>query len=235
MRLHYLQHVDFEGPANIAAWAAKQGWQISGTPLYRYEKLPDLDEIDWLVVMGGPMNIYEQRDYPWLAAEKRFIGEAIERNKIVLGICLGAQLIADVLGGEVTQNRYKEIGWFPVSLRPEAAALIPFRGFPEEFLAFHWHGDTFSLPPGAVMAAESEACAAQAFSYDHGRVLGLQFHLESSVESVRALIQNCSDELVDGEYIQGPDAILGKKEHFPTIRETMLLLLENMKRAPFAG
>ena len=177
------------------------------------------------------MNIYEEKEYPWLAAEKKFIGTAIEKGKIVLGICLGAQLIAGVLGGRVVRNRYKEIGWFPVSLRREGLESVPFRGFPNDFPAFHWHGDTFSLPLGAAMLAESEACPAQAFSYNGDRVLALQFHLESSTDSIRALIQNCSDELVDGEYIQSADAILRNTENFSKIYNTMLLLLENMKKA----
>ncbi len=231
MRLHYIQHVPFEGIANIQGWAENLGWQISGTHPYRLEKLPAPDDLDWLVVMGGPMNIYEEREYPWLAAEKKFIGAAIEKGKIVLGICLGAQLIADVLGGQVVRNRYKEIGWFPVSLKPEGLASLPFRGFPEEFPAFHWHGDTFTLPPGAVMLAESEACPAQAFSANGSRVLALQFHLESSVDSVRTLIQNGSDELVDGEYIQRAEDILGKKENFSSVHRSMRLLLENMKKS----
>ncbi len=231
MRLHYIQHVPFEGPANIRGWAEKLGWQISGTHLYGQEKLPAPDELDWLVIMGGPMNIYEEKEYPWLAAEKRFIEKAIEKDKVVLGICLGAQLIADVLGGRVVRNRYKEIGWFPVSLRPEGLESTPFRGFPDKFPALHWHGDTFSLPPGAAMLAESEACPAQAFSSNGDRVLALQFHLESSIDSIRALIQNCSDELVDDEYIQGAEAILANNENFSRIYNTMLLLLENMKRS----
>lgn len=231
MKLHYIQHVQFEGPANVLGWAEKLGWRISATHLYRQEKLPDPGEIDWLVVMGGPMNIYEEKEYPWLAAEKRFIGEAIEKNKTVLGICLGAQLIADVLGGRVVRNRYKEIGWFPVSLRPEGTQSVPFRGFPNQFPALHWHGDTFSLPPGTVMLAESQACPAQAFSFNGGRVVALQFHLESSVESVRALIENCSDELVAGEYIQSAEAILSNKENFSTIHNSMRMLLQNMKNS----
>ena len=231
MRLHYIQHVAFEGPANIESWAKDHGWQVSATRTYRLETPPATDEFDWLVIMGGPMNIYEENEYPWLAAEKRFIAKAVESGKIVLGICLGAQLIADVLGGRVTRNGHKEIGWFPVTLSPQGLSSVPFQGFPERFLAFHWHGDTFSLPPGAVMLAESEACQAQAFSANGGRVLALQFHLESSVESVRALIQNCSDELVDGKYIQGADAILGKKENFSSIHGTMTRLLENIKRS----
>jgi GMP synthase-like glutamine amidotransferase len=231
MRLHYIQHVPFEGIANIQGWAENQGWQISGTHLYRLEKLPSPDDLDWLVIMGGPMNIYEDKEYPWLAAEKKFIGATIEKGKIVLGICLGAQLIADVLGGQVVRNRYKEIGWFPVSLGAKGLASAPFRGFPDEFPALHWHGDTFSLPPGAVMLAESEACPAQAFSFNGSRVLALQFHLESSVDSVRALIQNCSDELVDGEYIQRAEDILENKENFSSIHSSMRLLLDNMNNS----
>jgi GMP synthase-like glutamine amidotransferase len=231
MKLRYVQHVPFEGPANIQGWAENQGWQISGTHVYRQEKLPGPDEFDWLVIMGGPMNIYEEKEYPWLAPEKKFIGKAIEENKIVLGICLGAQLIADVLGGRVVRNRHKEIGWFPVSLRPEGIESAAFQDFPGKFQALHWHGDTFSLPPGAAMLAESEACPAQAFSSNGGRVLALQFHLESSMDSVRALIQNCSDELVDGAYIQSADAILGSSQNFSSIYDAMLLLLENMRKA----
>ena len=231
MRLHYIQHVAFEGPANIGNWAERQGWHVSGTHIYRSEKLPDMGEFDWLVIMGGPMNIYEESKYPWLTAEKNLIRNAVESNKIVLGVCLGAQLISDVLGGKVTSNRYKEIGWFPVHLRPEGVVSLPFKGFPSQFQALHWHGDTFSLPPGAAMLAESEACAAQAFSANGGRVLGLQFHLESSEESLLALVQNCSDELVEGKYIQSAEAILGEKENFSTIRASMTKLFENMKES----
>ncbi|MGC8490121.1 MAG: type 1 glutamine amidotransferase [Syntrophobacteraceae bacterium] len=230
MKLHYIQHVPFEGPANIGEWAQNRGWDLSATHLYRGDDLPAVDEFDWLVVMGGPMNIYEEKEYPWLAAEKKFLQKAIEKNKIVLGICLGAQLLSDVLGGRVVRNSHKEIGWFPVTLRPEGVASAPFKGFPTRFQALHWHGDTFSLPPGAEMLAESEACPAQAFSANGGRVLALQFHLESSPDSVRLLIENCADELVDGEYIQKADAILENAENFSSISRSTRLLLENLTK-----
>ncbi|MGC9195091.1 MAG: type 1 glutamine amidotransferase [Syntrophobacteraceae bacterium] len=229
MKLHYLQHVAFEGLANIGSWAKSQGWAVSATHLYRGEKLPAANDFDWLVVMGGPMNIYEEQDYPWLAAEKRFIAKAVEDNKIVLGICLGAQLIADVLGGRVVANQHKEIGWFPVTLRPEATQALAFKNFPSQFPALHWHGDTFSLPPGCAMLAQSEACPAQAFSSKGGRVLGLQFHLESSMESVGLLVENCSHELVDGQYIQSGEQILKNSDHFSAIHGLLHLLLENLK------
>ncbi len=163
MKLHYIQHVPFEGPANIGDWARSQGWSLSATHLYRGDKLPAPGEFDWLVVMGGPMNIYEEDQYPWLAAEKKSIGKAIEAGKIVLGVCLGAQLIADVLGGRVVRNEHKEIGWFPVSLRPEGVESPVFRSFPPEFQALHWHGDTFSLPPGPRCWRKAKAAPLRRF------------------------------------------------------------------------
>jgi len=235
MRIHYLQHVRFEGPANIQVWAEANAHEITGTHLYRGDNLPSPDLFDMLVVMGGPMNVYEEKEYPWLTAEKKFIAAAIEKDKAVIGICLGAQLIADVLGGKVFRNKHKEIGWFPVSVLPEAAALPPLRGLPAEFMAFHWHGDTFSIPSGAVLLTESKACPTQAFSYNEGRVVGLQFHLESSPASVAALIRNCSEELVEGKYIQGADEILSRKDYFDDISKSMLLLLDNVKGSSLEG
>jgi GMP synthase-like glutamine amidotransferase len=169
MRLHSLEHEPFEGLANIEVWAKNRGHSISRTLLFNNEELPDIDDFDWLVIMGGSMNIYEEEKYPWLREEKNFIAEAIAGKKIVLGICLGSQLIADVLGGNVSKNKYKEIGWFPVSLTADAKNSPVFSTLPRKFAAFHWHGDTFKIPPGAVRIAESEGCANQAFEY--GRVI----------------------------------------------------------------
>jgi GMP synthase-like glutamine amidotransferase len=116
MRIHYLQHVPFEDSAKIGEWARDTGHTVTCTRLCDEEALPPLNSFDWLVIMGGPMNVYEHQAYPWLVPEKRLIERAIEHGKFVLGVCLGAQLAADVLGGPVTKNRYREIGWFPVSL-----------------------------------------------------------------------------------------------------------------------
>ncbi len=133
------------------------------------------------------MNVYEEAEYPWLAAEKAFIAAAIGAGKPVLGICLGAQLIAAVLGGTVSKGPQPEIGWYPVELTPAGRELPLFAGFPDRFTALHWHGDTFSIPPGATHVASSAACANQAFAYDGGRVVGLQFHLEETRESLAQL------------------------------------------------
>ena len=179
MRIHYLQHVPFEDLANIESWARSRGHDLSRTMLFSDEKLPEMDHFDWLIIMGGPMNIYEDEKYPWLSREKEFIRQAIASDKIVLGICLGAQLIADVLGGSVRRNEYREIGWFAVSLTEEGSTSPIFSVLPKSFVALHWHGDTFAIPPGAMRIAESQACANQAFI--KGKAIGLQFHLESSL------------------------------------------------------
>ena len=157
MRIHYLQHVPFEDLANMESWASSRGHALSKTRLFSGERLPPPSSFDWLIIMGGPMNIYEEERYAWLAEEKEFIKKAVYSGKIVLGVCLGAQLISDVLGGLVTKNRYKEIGWFPVRLTEEGQASPVFSSLPDRFPALHWHGDTFSIPPGASRMAESDA------------------------------------------------------------------------------
>ena len=227
MRIHSFEHEPFEGLANIEVWAKKKGHSITRTLLFNKEELPDISEFDWLFIMGGSMNIYQEEKYPWLRVEKNFIAEAIAGNKIVMGICLGSQLIADVLGGRVSNNKYKEIGLFPVSLTREARDSSIFSSIPGTFTAFHWHGDTFKIPHGATRIAQSEGCMNQAF--ESGRAIGLQFHLEYSKKSIDLMFQNCSDELVDGKYIQSPDEIISKIANVPEMNKTLNLILDNME------
>ena len=177
MRAHYLQHVPFEDLGSIEAWLQVTGYEITNTQLYDFGGFPRVEDIDLLVVMGGPMSVNDEQDYPWLAEEKKFIKNTINTGKPTLGICLGAQLIANSMGGEVFPNSVKEIGWFPIqAVKSESDAIFQ---FPEEIEVFHWHGETFSLPPGAVQIAESKACKNQAFQIG-AKVIGLQFHLETS-------------------------------------------------------
>lgn len=152
MNIHYLQHVPFEGPEHVSVWAEHKGYQLTGSLLYENERLPSCSEFDMLVILGGPMGAYDEERFPWLAPEKQLIQEAVRQNKLVLGICLGAQLLAEALGGRVYQNNEKEIGWFPVTLTEESRESSFFKELPETFVPFHWHGDTFELPPGAQAA-----------------------------------------------------------------------------------
>jgi GMP synthase-like glutamine amidotransferase len=228
MRIHYLQHVPFEDLANIEAWAGSRGHKLSRTLLFAEEPLPEMDDFDWLIIMGGPMNIYEHEKYPWLVREKEFIARAIASDKTLLGICLGAQLMADVLGARIYRNEHSEIGWHPVRLTAAARASPVFGALPEEFTAFHWHGDTFEIPPGARAMAESAACKNQAFL--QGRAVGLQFHLESSADSIDHLIRNCADELKGGKYVQGPEELLAHLDRLPEMRNLMEHFLDNLER-----
>lgn len=233
MRIHFIEHENFEGPANIELWAKNKGHSITRTKLFNGDKFPFLREFDWLVIMGGSMNVYEDEKFPWLPPEKEFIKQAIDNNKIVLGICLGAQLIAAVLGGKVSKNEFNEIGWFPVKLTGEAKNSPVFSSFPDEFTVVHWHGDTFSIPPGARRIAESQACANQAFEI--GRVIGLQFHLEYSRESIDLMFKNCASDFVDGRYIQKPDEILSGIGNVNETRRLLGLLLDNMESEFFVS
>jgi GMP synthase-like glutamine amidotransferase len=227
MRLHYFQHVPFEGLGSIEPWAKERAHEITSTRLYAKDPFPNLDDIDWLVIMGGPMGIYEEDKYPWLFKEKKYIDQAIVNGKIVLGICLGAQLIADVLGAKVYPNVYKEIGWFPVQKTIDTTETRIADFLPEQIDAFHWHGDTFDIPLGAVHIAKSAACENQGFIYDD-QVVALQFHLETIEQSARDLIANCKDDLRSGPFIQSSEAILTDTSRFKKINVLMGELLNHL-------
>ncbi|MBM4001349.1 MAG: amidotransferase [Planctomycetes bacterium] len=216
MRVRWLQHVPFEGLGTIEAYLVGSGHFVQAARLYDRAALPSTGEFDWLIVMGGPMGVRDEVRYPWLVEEKRLIERAIRDEKRVLGICLGAQLIANVLGAPVYPNGCREIGWYPVTRAPEAEQSPFGSAIPPTLDAFHWHGDTFDLPTGAVHLAASAACARQAFSYGP-RVLALQFHLESTPESVASLIENCPGDLDSGPCAQAADAMLSDEIRFARI------------------
>jgi GMP synthase-like glutamine amidotransferase len=206
MKIHYFQHVGFEDPAYILTWARKKGHSVTKTLLFAGEE-PGTDfDYNMLVVMGGPMNVYEYDKYPWLAGEKKAVRAAIDQGKYVIGICLGAQLIADVLGAEVTKNAHKEIGWLPVVQTQEISLKKPFDALPRQYGAFHWHGDTFGVPAGATLQGSSAGCANQGFMRGE-TVIGLQYHIEATQKSVDALIDNCGDELAPAPYVHPADKI----------------------------
>lgn len=227
MRIHYCQHVPFEGPGIIETWAHRAGYQLTATHSYRGEPFPAVGDIDWLVVMGGPMSVHDERVYLWLRQEKRLIESAIGAGKIVLGICLGAQLIAETLGAKVYPNQFKEIGWFPVERTPAAVTTPVGQLMPERFDAFHWHGETFELPSGAIHLARSEACAHQAFVYGE-RVVALQFHLETTRAGVEQLSTHGASDLVAGPFVQPVANMLNDEGRFVRSNELMARLLDRL-------
>lgn len=227
MRVLCVQNVWFEGPGAIADWAAARGHEFEIAHPFD-AGAPHPGEFDFLVVMGGPMNIYQEQEHPFLAEEKRLISSAIESGKRVLGVCLGAQLVADALGGPVTRGEQPEIGWYPVTLTEEGTESPALGRLPGEFTALHWHGDTFAIPPGASRLASSAACPNQAFEYDRGRVVGTQFHLETTRESLGKLVDNARSELVESEWIVSEDELLAPEAPFAASRELLFTLLDGM-------
>jgi GMP synthase-like glutamine amidotransferase len=225
-RLHFIQHVPFETPARIAGWARERGLETSIARVFE-EPLPAAGDVEALVVMGGPMGVHDEGKLPWLAGEKRLIEAVVRAGKPVLGVCLGAQLIADVLGARVYRNRFHEIGWFRVEATAAGRghARFPLRA---EFVPFHWHGDAFDLPAGAVQLARSAACEQQAFAWGD-RVLGLQFHLEMDAEGVAALTAHCGGDAGSGPYVQSPDEMLGVPARFDAARALLDELLDHWK------
>ncbi len=225
MRIHFVEHVPFEGPANLGKWAKAKEHVVSRTFLYNGEEFPRVEMFDWLFIMGGPMNIHEEHKYPWLKNEKAFIEKSIDAGKVVVGFCLGAQLIADVLGARVYSNHWKEIGWFEVKLTGGTRTSSVFSSLPQRFMAFHWHGDTFEIPSGCTRVAESMACKNQAFEYK-GRVFALQFHLETRIESIKALIANSGDDLTPDKYVQPATKMLSMVGYLSNLEKIMNRFLD---------
>jgi GMP synthase-like glutamine amidotransferase len=226
MKIHYFQHVPYEGLGNIEDWIKAGKHALSRTRFYAADSLPNQEEVDSLIIMGGPMGAYEDKKYPWLTAEKQFIRQTIDAGKKVLGICLGAQLIATVLGAKVYPQVHKEIGWFKLKLTDEGMESKFFQGFPVEFPAFHWHADTFSFPRGAHRLAETAACRNQAFCYGD-KVLGLQFHLDVLRENIEEWIDNGRAHLVKAPYIQTTEQMLAADSDFEKIQKYMYKLLNH--------
>jgi len=227
VNISVLQHAAFEGPGEIAAWAERHGHTLRAHHLYRGETLPGLGDFDLLVVMGGEMNIYQYRDWPWLKPESALIRSALAQDKKVVGICLGAQLIADALGARVFQNAEHELGWLPITWTPEAIA--EYLGLLESPTVLHWHGDTFDLPAGATRLASSEACPEQGF-FIPGKCLALQFHMEVDPTLVREYVAG-QGTWPNGRFVQEPKMILDKAEmHCSVNRQLLYGMLDEFVR-----
>lgn len=227
MNILALEHVAFETVGMIADWAELRGHSLTICRLYDNDPLPDHDSYDMLVVMGGPMSVRDNTNYPWLAVEKPFINAAIQAGKYVVGVCLGAQLIANVLGAPVYPNPVKEIGWLPVTIVDAALSEPILRGLNPAMTAFHWHGDTFDMPDGARLLMSSKACKHQAFLYNK-KVLGLQFHLEMTEDGVQNLISHCRTEIIPSATIQPEEKLLSGITAIPSCRRALYVLLDRL-------
>jgi GMP synthase (glutamine-hydrolysing) len=214
-RVLAVQHVAVEPPSLVATALLGDGVSVEVVHPYRGEKVPAAATgLDGLVVMGGPMGVYEAERHPHLRDELRLLESALGRGLPVLGVCLGSQLLASALGARVEKGPAKEIGWYPVTLEPPAREDPLFAPLPGSFHALHWHGDVFELPRGAVRLARSERTANQAFR--HGKAWGLLFHAEASARQVAEMAAAFEAELEEAGATS--DAILhGARTHLAAL------------------
>jgi len=225
MRIHIIQHVSFETPAALANWCTSRGHTLQCSAIYQDGVLPEQDSFDMLILLGGPMHVYESSKYPWLDNEIKAIKDAILAEKKVFGICLGAQLIAVALDAQVTNGPFKEIGWYPVTHLNHTGHPNIFKNIPNPFDAFHWHSDTFQIPKGAYRIAESAACPNQAFQYEK-HVLAIQFHLETNEQILESLIEHCPDDLREGPWTQDPHTMQSQTAQLPGIHQSLFSILD---------
>jgi GMP synthase-like glutamine amidotransferase len=229
MRIACVSHVPFEGPGAIAEWASARDHQLQRFDA-AHGPFPDLSAFGLVVVLGGPMSAGDVLRHPWLAVEKTFLARCIEEGVLTLGICLGAQLLAEAIGGNVHPGAEPEIGWYPVTFGPAAARVPYFCGWPATLVAGHWHSDTFDLPAGVESIASSELTVNQAFATPDWRVVGLQFHLEWTEDALRALVLSAPEDLVHpGRWVASAESLLGHPEHFAANRALLFRMLDRME------
>lgn len=237
MKIQVIQHSPINTLGTIERYAKIQSHIIELIHFYEAKSVPAIDSFDLLIIMGGPMGIFSYKENPWLRNEKKFIKQVIEAGKPVLGICLGAQLLADVLGARVYENRYMEMGWFPIKAVSETESIKEnahieksgfLKGLPEEITVFHWHSQTFDLPGGAIRLYESEGCKNQGFIYND-RVVAFQFHPEVNEERIESLIERFGNIMENGPFVQDKKNMLGQKKHLTDTRQFMFLILNKFE------
>ncbi len=234
MRLHIFEHEDDDLRGGLILWAESRGLAVSGTRLHLAEPLPDLDAFDCLIIAGGTMAAWEETEYPWLVEEKRFLRLALEADKPMFGICFGAQLLAEALGGHLFRNQHREIGWHEVSLTGQGRESFLFAGLPGSFQTFHWHNDHFSLPPDCVCLASSPPTPNQAYVSLTRPVAGLQFHPEFSREQARRLIETFYQDLTPGLFVPDPGKLLEQTSRIPETYPLLEKIMDNFL-AEYAG
>ncbi len=226
MRILLLQHDPLDGPGALLEWAESRGHSVACCLICQGEPLPPLASFELLVSLGGPMGAYEEEKHPWLATEKEYLRQALAAGKKILGLCLGCQLLADALGGKAFRHTCKEFGWQPIEPLPEGDSWFGTGG---TFYAFQWHGDTYTLPPGAVHLARNAAAEQQAFVLEGARgglVMGLQFHLEWTEQMAREALAEPGVAPPPSPFVQTPEEILSDLSLFETAKQRFFALLD---------
>lgn len=206
LNIHFYLH-DASGLGSLYNWAESQDYNITKTFLKKTNELPNPDFYDVLFILGGNMSAYDDKKFPWLINEKKSINRALNDGKKVIGICLGAQLLADVLGAKVYKADYSEIGWHDIELTKTVMQIKHFAGFPQKFKTFHWHNDTFDLPSNTTLIASSKAFENQIFTYGE-LAAGIQCHPEQTEYSIGKMISDSKGNIQIGDFVQSENEIL---------------------------
>jgi GMP synthase (glutamine-hydrolysing) len=221
LRICILVHGPGTRPDATVEWGFEQGHAVDVRHLYRGDLLPELGEFDWLITTGGPMHAHDDENYEFLPAETALIQRAIEKEKAVLGLCLGGQLIARALGASVRKNSHWEVGWHTVAISDEYLGKGP-------LTAFQWHQDTFELPKGAVRIATNSATPNQGFRLSD-RVVGVQFH----PEAISSWVQDAAidPDYPSGPFVQPPSELVQGLIHLPAMNYWFRRLLHQIEGA----
>ncbi len=225
MRIAVVLHCDFEGPAYIADWAADNGHDLEEIHIYEDGVMPE-DEYDGYIFMGGNMSANDHNELFWLIDEKQFISNLIRANKKVLGICLGAQLVASSVGCKIVPMQQKEIGWFDVILE-ENRDIIPEFDIIE---TLHWHGEEIIPNDRIHIIGKSAQCDVQIFKVNDN-CYGFQCHLEQTMDSLIDIYAHCFDDIEDNPYTQSHDNLFDSDDIF----DANNILLANFLNNFFVG
>ena len=214
-RIVILQHSKDTPPGSTLEWLETKGYRADIRRLYAGDELPNSSDFDWLIILGGPMNVDDLREHPWLSKEKALLKQAITEKKSCLGLCLGGQLLAQVLGARVAPHSHWEVGWHQVQVDSM-----------KDLYVYQWHQDAFDLPSGAIRIASNSITRNQGFAFEE-HVIGLQFHPEATEDWVK----ECSLEtpFPEGPYVQGPGPMLEGLVHLPAMKTWYFRLLDRME------
>jgi GMP synthase (glutamine-hydrolysing) len=228
MKIQYILHADFELPGIIETWAKQNQCIENFCRPFAKEKLPQAEDFDLLIIMGGPQSPLGMQEAPYLRDEISLIKRALHLKKPILGFCLGAQLIGEALGARTERSPYKEVGVFPIQLTEEANKDPLLESLPARFSVMHWHNDMPGLTSDAKVLAFSEGCPRQIVRY-LPFVYGFQCHPEMTRQNIESIIQHCPDDLVSGLFVQSAEELLSN--NFEAINAIMIQILNALLSA----